>query len=50
MLRWQFGLVVALAAPLGCTPKDEGKPHPELKVPDIPPGRGAEGKSGALKK
>jgi hypothetical protein len=32
-------LVAAAAGPVGCGSKDESKPNPEFKAPDIPPGK-----------
>jgi hypothetical protein len=41
--------LVALAAAAGCSDRSEGRPNPALgKPPDVKPGRGADGKSGAL--
>jgi hypothetical protein len=30
---------VFAAAPAGCSQKDESKPNPDLKVPDVPAGK-----------
>ena len=50
-MRRRLGLLLAcLAVTVGCASKDEGKPNPDLKTPDIPPGRGAEGKGGGVPK
>jgi len=42
-------LALPVSASLGCG-KDEAKPNAELQVPNVPPGRGAEGKTGAAPK
>ena len=40
-------LVLPVTGSLGCSGKDEAKPNPDLKVPDVPPStREAEGKGG----
>jgi hypothetical protein len=36
--------VLVVSAPSGCSNKgDEGKPNPELKVPNVPPGNRGQG-------
>jgi hypothetical protein len=35
--------VLIVGAPCGCSKVDEGKPNPELKVPDVPPGNRGQG-------
>jgi hypothetical protein len=40
-LRW-IGFCLILFVGFGCSGADEGKPNPDLKVPEIKPGRGAE--------
>jgi hypothetical protein len=49
LLRVVLACVLAfpVTATVGCNTKDEAKPNPELKVPPVPPGRGATGESGA---
>lgn len=39
-------LVASSAAIVGCSGKDEGKPNPELTVPDVPPVNSKDGKKG----
>jgi len=50
LIRIVAAVVVALPplAGVGCG-KDEGKPNPELKVPDIPASSSTTGKADALK-
>jgi hypothetical protein len=38
---------LAVAAPSGCGGKDEGKPNPALKIPDVPPSTRGKGGAGA---
>jgi hypothetical protein len=40
--------ILTIVSGLGCSNKDEAKPNSGLTTPDIPPGRGQEGKGGAL--
>lgn len=49
MTRVLFVALFAAVAAVGCSDRSEGQPNPALgKPPDIKPGRGAEGKSGAM--
>jgi hypothetical protein len=54
MRRLFRGVLVLLVVPLlvcapsGCSKVEEGKPNPDLKVPDVPPGNRGPGKGGPL--
>lgn len=49
MTRALFVALFALAAGAGCSDRSESQPNPALgKPPDVKPGRGSDGKSGAL--